>query len=199
MEKLPISYTTYYEGQTYTPRPFYVTYQSTGSNGSPGITHATLPRHNSSRVSWLCKLFTRSGVNCIQSSDIAHRVLKWSLLFTSLLQIYAGLYLMIDQLPDLAGSFAGFFVCSTAIVLLIALVKNSLAVIALVQVFTVSFQFVIAILILVSLYYGLRDDLLIGLYVASLFCFILESILIREYLAISIPLEPYNLLGSFRI
>ena len=188
MEKYPSPYDPYQESQPFASRSYFISYQSTGSNGSPGVTRG-LPGPCS-------RLKRLAAFTCIKSSDITRKVLKWCLVFTSVLQIYAGLYLMVDQLPDLAGSFAGFFIFVTAVLLLIAILTDSLALVALIQVFTVSFELILFLLILISLLFGLKDDLLIGLYAASLFCFILKSILIREYLVICASLHPQELAES---
>ena len=96
---------------------------------------------------------------------------------------------MVDQLPDLPGSFAGFFIFVTAVILLMAVLTDSLALVALVQVFTISFELLLLLLTLVSLWFGMKDELLLGLYAATLFGFIFQSILIREYSVTCAKLE----------
>ena len=184
MTKFPFGYESYSENQSFAPRSYFVSYQSTGSHGSPGVTHSP-----AGPCSWFKRV---AKFTCMSSSNITRKILKWCLVVTSVLQIYAGLYLMVDQMPDLAGSFAGFFIFLTGAMLLIAILADALAIVALIQVFTISFVIMLSILIMVSLWFGLQDELLIGLYAASFFCFVLKSILIREYLAISANLLSFE-------
>lgn len=110
--------------------------------------------------------------------------MKWLLAVTAAFEAWAGVFLMADRRTDIVTGFAGVVLTITAFLLLLSLLADATALLALVQVFTVTYQLILFILIATSLYMGMRDTFLIGLYFSSLFFFILQFILMKEMVSI---------------
>lgn len=109
------------------------------------------------------------------------KTIKVLVIMSAVLESWAGIYLTYDQADDLVGSFTGFFVTVLGILIVSGVIANSLALLALLQVFLASFELVLGLLIGISLYSRMNDQLLIALYFSSLLFLILQSILLREY------------------
>lgn len=118
------------------------------------------------------------------------RTIKWLLAVTAAFEAWAGVFLMADRRTDIVAGFAGVVLTITALLLLLSVLADASPVLALVQVFTVTYQLILLILIATSLYMGMRDSFLIGLYFSSLFFFILQSILLKEM--VSIVTNPHH-------
>jgi len=113
------------------------------------------------------------------------RTIRGLLAFSSLLQTWSGMYLTYDQSADMVGSCAGLFVTVVGILMLSAVVTGSLPLMALLQVILASMQLVICLLIGISLYSQMNDQLLMAIYFSSLLFLLLQTILVREYLSLN--------------
>lgn len=118
-----------------------------------------------------------------ETTIILRKTVKVLLCLSGILETWAGIYLIYDQSHDLVGSFAGFFVTVVGILLVSGSLSDSFPLLALLQVILASFQLVLVILIGLSIYFGMNDNLLIALYFSSLMFMVLQSILLREFLS----------------
>ena len=122
-----------------------------------------------------------------ETTIILRKTVKVLLCLSGILETWAGIYLIYDQSHDLVGSFAGFFVTVVGILLVSGSLSDSFPLLALLQVILASFQLVLVILIGLSIYFGMNDNLLIALYFSSLMFMVLQSILLREFLSFYTP------------
>lgn len=108
------------------------------------------------------------------------RTAKWLLAATAVFEAWAGLFLLADRRVDMVACSAGLVLTVTALLILLSVLLHAPAALALLQVLTVSYELVLLILIATSLYMGMRDSFLIGVYFSALFFFIMQSMLLRE-------------------
>ena len=113
------------------------------------------------------------------------RTIRWLLAATAVFEAWAGVFLMADRRMDMIDGFAGVFLTVTALLIITSVLVDATAVLALLQVFTISYQLILLILIATNLYMGLRDSFLIGLYFSSLFFFLLQSVLLKELIGMA--------------
>ena len=115
-------------------------------------------------------------------SPLLRRTITWLLAATAVFELWAGLFLIVDQKPDLIACFAGIGLLITGLMIVISVLFDAPAFMALLQVFTVSYQIILTILILTSLYFRMDDTFLLGIYFSSLLFFMIQSLLIREFI-----------------
>lgn len=103
----------------------------------------------------------------------------------SMFQAWVGVYLYYDQYPDLLGSFTGVIVTFVGLLIFFGCLSHKLALLALLQVILFSLEMLLSILIGLSVFFKMDDQLLLGLYVSGLLFLILESIILREHLILN--------------
>lgn len=107
------------------------------------------------------------------------RAIQCLLSLTAIFQTCAGFFLLLSRRSDLVYGSAGLLLVLTGFLLLLCLLINASALMALVQVFVIVFQLTLVILIVVSFYFGMKDQLVVGIYFSSLCFFLLQSVLLR--------------------
>lgn len=117
-------------------------------------------------------------------SFLLKRAIQWLLALTALLQSWVGLFFLLEHRSDIVSCATGLVLILTSVSILVCVLMDASAVMALLQVFTIVFQMIISILIITSLYFGMQDRLVVAVYFSSLSFFTLQSILLRHLIRI---------------
>lgn len=120
---------------------------------------------------------------------------KILLIVTSLTESISGFLIFIDT-NQLVTASAGILFSITGFMLLYALITNHLLMLSLIQVFTCSYILIFITISIISLIYQLNDHYILGIYFASLFFFIIQSILLNEFIVIKLNRIDYQLISS---
>lgn len=122
-------------------------------------------------------------------------VYRWLIIVTSLMEMIFGSYGFVTT-EKLVGGSASLLFAMTGILLFYSMMTKNLILLSLIQVFTCSYFMILLIVIITSLYLGLDDHLLVGIYFAGFFFFLLQAILMNEYAVIKFQRLDYQIIGD---
>ena len=130
-------------------------------------------------------MFRRHSTSDLMS-PLVRRSLRWLLALTAVLEVWAGVLLTAERPPDLLHCFTGVVLTMTGLCLAVAVLADAAAFVALLHVLTATYDLILVVLILTSVFTSRGNTFHLAIYFASLCFFILQSILMSHFVSLAL-------------